>query len=226
MPVALFDLDGTLTDPKVGITRSMQYALRCFGTHVEDLDALTSYIGPPLQDSFELLAGLSRAEALDAVTAYREYFTDTGIFENRLYGGVASMLADLVELGWRLAVATSKPRQFAARILEHFGVDQWFDVLAGAELDGSRRRKNDVIAHALELLDARPRPGILMVGDREHDIIGARTVGISAVGVTWGYGTVEELVSAGPDMLVENVPDLTHALGDLREVLPSVSRAS
>ena len=199
MRIALFDLDGTLTDPRVGITRSVNYTLERFGLEVADPDDLVSYIGPPLQDSF-VSAGLSRDDAWQAVLAYREYFTDTGIFENAVYQGIAEAVAELRGDGWRLAVATSKPTVFAERILEHFELRAAFDVVAGCELDGFRQHKHEVITYALEQLAVTPSPGFVMIGDREHDILGAKRVGIASVGVTWGYGSVDELTAAGADL--------------------------
>ncbi len=212
MRVALFDLDGTLTDPRVGITRSVNYALARFGLDVADPDELVGYIGPPLQDSFVAFAGLSTDDAWDAVLAYREYFTETGIFENAVYPGIADVVAELQGGGWRLAVATSKPTVFAERILEHFGLTNGFEVVAGCELDGSRQHKHEVITHALEQLAVAPSPTHVMIGDREHDILGAKRVGIASVGVTWGYGSVEELKAAGADVLVDEIADLRSAL--------------
>jgi phosphoglycolate phosphatase len=213
--LALFDLDGTLTDPKVGITRAVQYGLRRVGVEVEDLDTLTPYIGPPLQDGFVELAGLSAAAAAVALAGYREYYAETGLFENTPYDGIVEMLDQLHTAGWRLAVATSKPTVFAERILEHFGMRAPFEQVAGASLDGSRRHKHDVISHALNLLGCTPDAGCVMVGDREHDIFGAQRIGIPAIGVTWGYGSADELTAAGADVLVDRVADLQPALARL-----------
>ena len=215
--VGLFDLDGTLTDPKVGITRSVQYALSSAGVSVADLDTLTPYIGPPLQDSFVALAGLSEADAMKAVAKYREYFTEEGIFENVVYPGIRECLEALRSTGWRLGVATSKPTVFAERILDHFSLRSHFEVVVGAELDGTRRYKDEVIRHALRRLEVAAHESCIMVGDREHDIIGAKVVGIRAVGVTWGFGTAEELSGAGAEVLVTHVGHLTQAMQQLVE---------
>ncbi len=211
MDVGLLDLDGTLTDSKVGITRSVQYALRCAGVDVADLETLTPYIGPPLQDSFVALAGFSEADAIRAVASYREYFAETGIFENVVYPGIHECLETLQARGWRLAVATSKPTVFAERILDHFSLRTHFEAVVGAGLDGSRRHKHEVIAVALSELGVAAAECI-MVGDREHDVIGAKTVGLRSVGVTWGYGSVQELSEAGADLLVHAVADLPGAM--------------
>src|SRR5205085_4114979 len=137
--------------------------------------------------SFEKLGGLASGDAWQAVLAYREYFADTGIFENAVYDGIAPALDELRRRGWRLGVATSKPTVFAERILDHFELRDFFEVVAGAELDGSRQHKHEVITHALSCLGVEPSRDCVMVGDREHDILGGVRTGLSAVGVTWGY---------------------------------------
>lgn len=213
--LALFDLDGTLIDPKPGITKSVQYALHRLGIAVDDADTLVAYIGPPLQDSFVSLAGLSPADALVAVDAYREYFTDTGIFESTVYTGIESALRGLKSDGWDLAVATSKPTVFAERILDHFELRWPFDCVAGAELDGSRRHKAEIVSFVLEAMGTDRAETCVMIGDREHDVAGAKANSIRSVGVTWGYGTARELCGAGADMLVHSVLDLRDALAGL-----------
>jgi phosphoglycolate phosphatase len=224
--LALFDLDGTLTDPKIGITRAVQFGLRRVGVDVEDLDTLTPYIGPPLQDGFVELAGLSLEEAAVALAGYREYYGDVGLFENVPYDGIMEMLGQLKAAGWQLAVATSKPTIFAERILEHFEMRAFFDQVAGASLDGTRRHKHDVIRHSLDLLGCGPsmtaglaaaqacRERCVMVGDRQHDVFGAHRVGIPVIGVTWGYGSAAELKAAGADLLVDRVDDVPPALSE------------
>jgi phosphoglycolate phosphatase len=212
MGVGLLDLDGTLTDSKVGITRSVQYALRRARVDVADLETLTPYIGPPLQDSFVALAGFSQADAIRAVASYREYFAETGIFENAVYPGIPECLEALQAQGWRLAVAMSKPTVFAERILDHFSLLTHFQAVVGAGLDGGRRHKHEVIAAALSDLGVAADERCIMVGDREHDVIGAKTVGLLSVGVTWGYGSVQELSEAGADVLVHAVADLPEAM--------------
>lgn len=215
VPIALLDLDGTLTDPKVGITRSVQFALHRIGAGTVDLDRLTDYIGPPLRDSFRHLAGLTPPEVAIAVAAYREYFSETGIFENSVYDGIPAILERLRLNGWRLALATSKPTVFAERILERFSLRDAFEVVAGASLDETRDRKEQVIEHAFELLGAEPGRGCVMVGDRSYDIAGARHVGIAAIGVTWGYGSADELRNAGADRLVDAVDELPDAMDEM-----------
>lgn len=208
----LFDLDGTLTDPGLGITNSVMFALERFGIHESDRQKLYPFIGPPLWDSFMSFYGMSREEADRAVTVYREYYADRGLFENTVYPGIPQMLEDLRVQGKTLAVATSKPEGFSVKILEHFGLAKFFDRIAGASMDQSRSRKADVIRYALsELPQADPRTTV-MVGDREHDVLGAREVGLPCVGVLYGYGNRPELEAAGALSIAENVEALKNFL--------------
>ncbi|WP_029078995.1 HAD family hydrolase [Bradyrhizobium sp. th.b2] len=194
-----FDLDGTLTDPKPGITGSIQYALGKLGRPVPSQDELTWCIGPPLRASFALLLG-GEEFADRAVELYRERFGDVGLFENRVYPDIAAVLAALRERPGRMYVATSKPHVFASRIVAHFGLNGYFDHVFGSELDGTRVNKVDLLAYALEQTGADPAEAV-MIGDRSHDVIGAIRNGIRAVGVTYGYGTPEELLEAGASQL-------------------------
>jgi phosphoglycolate phosphatase len=205
----LFDLDGTLTDPKIGITKSVQYALKSFGIDEPNLNALTKFIGPPLRDSFANFYGFSANEAELAVAKYREYFSDKGIFENEVYLGIPEMLKTLQNSGATLAVATSKPTVYARQILGHFTLDGCFSFVAGSELDGTRSVKSEVINYALNELGVTDKANAFMVGDREHDIIGANESGIMSVGVTYGYGTRTELQNAGATYIVDKVDELT-----------------
>ena len=192
----LFDLDGTLTDPKVGITTCVQYALKSFGIEEPDLDKLEPFIGPPLTDSFMKFYGMSAEQAQKAVEKYRERFRDTGIFENRLYEGIPKMLAELNSRGMCLAVASSKPTVFVERILEHFHIDGYFKAVVGSELDGTRVNKDEVVEEALrQLFGDGPveKDQVYMIGDRCFDVEGAKAQGIESVAVTYGYGSMEEL---------------------------------
>lgn len=202
-----FDLDGTLTDPMVGITSSVQYALSKFGISVRYLKELIPFIGPPLAGSFQEFYGFSEEQAKQAVEYYREYFSPKGIFENEIYPGIAQMLANLYEGGFRLAVTTSKPRVYAERILKHFGIDEFFTLVAGSELDGRRTDKAEVIRYALDAYGIAPQEA-LMVGDRRHDMEGASACGVESVGVLYGYGSRQELAEAGANHLVETVSEL------------------
>lgn len=208
----LFDLDGTLTDPGLGITNSVMYALRHFGIVVTDRRELYKFIGPPLWESFERYYGFSRAEAEKAVGYYREYFKDKGIFENEVYSGIEELLQQLKAKGRTLLVATSKPEVFARQILEHFKLAAYFSYIAGSELDGTRVRKAEVIRYALERSGISETAAAVMVGDREHDILGARDAGIDAVGVLFGYGSREELEQAGACHIAETVAGLRRLL--------------
>ena len=208
MSVVLFDLDGTLTDPKEGITKSVQHALRAVGQVADDLEALTPFIGPPLRESFRELAGLPADQVEAAVAAYRDYYGARGMYENVAYEGIREVLAGLAAAGRRLAVATSKPTVFAEPILDRYELRGWFEVVAGAELDGSRSRKSEVIALAFEQLGVPAGRTGVMVGDRHHDIVGAHEAGVSSIGVLWGYGSIEELMLAEPDRLASAVDEL------------------
>ncbi len=220
----LFDLDGTLTDPKVGITTCVQYALHSLGIEEPDLDRLEPFIGPPLKDSFMEFYGMDEEQARRAVEKYRERFSDKGLFENEIYPGMASMLKLLSEKGFRLAVASSKPTVFVEKILEHFDIRQYFRVVVGSELDGSRTDKDQVVAEALRQLFG-PKPilynEVYMIGDRRFDVEGARAVKVESVGVAYGYGGMEELREAHADYIVESVEELQEfLLRELCEVRP------
>ena len=204
----LFDLDGTLTDPGEGITNSVAYALEKFGISVSDKTTLYPFIGPPLIESFMRFYGFSHEQARQAVTFYREYFSDRGIFENIPYPGVTQVLKKLKDGGKTLIVATSKPEPFARRIVEHFGLSESFAFVAGAGFDETRSEKWDVIEYALASMDIQDRTKAVMIGDRKHDIIGAKKTGLDSVGVLWGYGDREELATAGADHIVAHVHDL------------------
>lgn len=207
----LFDLDGTLTDPKVGICTCVQYALKAFGIDEPDIDKLEPFIGPPLKDSFMQFYRMEEAQAEAAVAKYRERFQDVGLFENEIYDGVPQMLKDLSEKGLHLAVASSKPTVFVERILEHFGIRQYFQVVVGSELDGRRVNKDEVVDEALhQLFGSHPvqKDKVYMIGDRKFDMEGARALGVESVGVTYGYGGMEELKEAKADYIVQSVEEL------------------
>lgn len=209
----LFDLDGTLTDPGIGITNSVMYALRHFGIEVPEREKLYPFIGPPLDESFMRYFGMSEDQARKAVEVYREYFSTKGLLENRVYDGIQTLLSDLKQSGKRLMVATSKPEVFSLRILEHFGLAQYFDVISGALLHPPKGYgKADVIAEALNRAGIVDRNGIVMVGDRLHDVEGAHKVGIPAIGVLYGYGNRQEHESCGADYIAETVSQLYQLL--------------
>ncbi|MBO5213928.1 MAG: HAD family hydrolase [Clostridia bacterium] len=197
----LFDLDGTLTDPGVGITKSVQYALNRYGISVNDRAELYPFIGPPLVDSFMKYYGFSKEKALEAVDVYREYFRGKGLFENEVYPHVPQMLDALKKAGKTLLVASSKPEEFVLTILKHFDLLPYFDFVGGASMDEIRSKKEDVLRYVIEKANVDPKTAI-MVGDRKFDIQGAHAFGLDAVGVTYGYGSLEELTEAKPEYLV------------------------
>ena len=207
----LFDLDGTLTDPKEGICTCVQYALSAMGIEEPDLDKLEPFIGPPLKDSFQEFYHMSEEQAQAAVEKYRERFQDKGIFENKLYPGIPEMLRALNSKGMFLGVASSKPTVFVKKILEHFEIARYFKVIVGSELDGPRTNKDEVVAEALQqLFGDKPveRDKVYMIGDRRFDTEGARAQGVESVGVAYGYGSMEELKEARTDYIVRSVEEL------------------
>jgi phosphoglycolate phosphatase len=195
MSALYFDLDGTLTDPKPGITGSIQYALQKLDLPVPSQDELTWCIGPPLRASFVTLLGGEQLADL-AVSFYRERFADVGLYENSLYPDIKDVLTTLGRSRRRMFVATSKPGIFAERIIDHFGLAGCFERVFGSELDGTRVHKTDLLAYALETTGVNPSQA-LMIGDRSHDIIGAKNNGMGTIGVLYGYGSKEELIGAG-----------------------------
>ncbi|MDD6207156.1 MAG: HAD family hydrolase [Clostridiales bacterium] len=215
-PYLLFDLDGTLTDPAEGITKCVQYALESFGIKEPDRTKLKRFIGPPLIDSFQEFYGMKEEQALQAVSKYRERFKTVGLYENKVYPGVKEMLEELQAEGKILGVATSKPDVFANRILEHFGLSRYFTVICGASLDHKvLSTKAAVIREALSELKIRPEETeekVLMIGDRKHDILGAREAGICCLGVEFGYAEPGELKEYGASYIVQTVAELHEIL--------------
>lgn len=211
--VILFDLDGTLTESGEGITKSVQYALEKMGKPEPDRQKLLAFVGPPLTEQFMAFAGMSREEAEQAVVYYKERYSVTGIFENRPYPGIPEMLKKLKEKGFLLAVASSKSEEAVDRVLEHFSLKEYFDEAVGSLKDGGRSRKSDVIEEVLRRLDkSDDRENVLMVGDKEHDIFGAKEAHIPCVAVAYGYGSMEELEAAKPLKIVHNADELLEYL--------------
>lgn len=208
----LFDLDGTLTDPREGITKSVQYALAKMGIEEPDLSALEHFIGPPLYDEFRRCYDFDDVQAKQAVAAYRERFSVDGWKENILFDGVPAMLKTLRAAGKTLAIASSKPTLFVEKILELFEIASYFDVVSGATLDGSISTKAQVVERALTLLSVKDRKSAVLVGDRMHDVEGARSCGIDCVGVTFGFGGLQELRQAGAKYIVQDFAELMHLL--------------
>ena len=206
--IILFDLDGTLTDPKPGITKSVQYALQKMGIVEEDLEKLTTFIGPPLVTSFKEFYNMSHDEANQALQYYREYFSTVGLYENAVYDGMKQLLIQLRSQGKTLFVATSKPTTFSIQILEHFGMSHFFKEVIGSELDGTRSEKDEVIAYVLSKIADHDLQKIIMVGDRKFDVLGAQQHGIDTVAVAYGYGSFEELTATKPTYIAATIAEL------------------
>ena len=209
-----FDLDGTLTDPAQGITNSFIHALKFYGLPVPSYQELCKLIGPPLPYSFETTFGFDHDKAMEAVGKYRKYFSTKGLFENKVYPGIPGLLQTLKEQGRHLVVATSKPQEYSIKILEHFNLARYFDHICGSLMDESRSKKSEVIAYALECcrLGEGDKDKVLMVGDRFHDIEGAKANGIKSCGVLFGYGSRQELEEAGADYIAEDIQALLKIL--------------
>ena len=204
----LFDLDGTLTDPFLGITRCILYALDRLGRQLPVRDSLRWCIGPPLKDSFmKLLASDNAALAEEALALYRERYSSVGLFENQVYEGIPQVLDALQQNGHSLYVATSKPTVFADRIVAHFGLRPYFEQIFGSELNGTRNDKTQLISYILKK-ESLTASATVMIGDRKHDIIGARNNDLQSAGVLWGYGTKEELASSGAQACIAHPFDL------------------
>lgn len=201
----LFDLDGTLTDPGLGIKNSIRYALRTFGLPELPDQTLNAFIGPPLLDSFCRYCSVSREDSQELLRLYREYFSDRGIFENTVYDGIDALLAELCRRGASVYLATSKPEPFAIRILEHFNLIRYFTFVGGSTMDESRTEKADVIAYVMQNAKI-PAESAVMVGDRTYDILGGKANSLATVGVLFGYGNRDELADA--DHLISSPEEL------------------
>ena len=214
----LFDLDGTLTDPREGITKSVQYALAKQGIEEPDITKLEFFIGPPLRDSFMKAYDMTREKAEESVAFYRERFAPIGVLENKMYEGIPELLKALSEKGVKNAIASSKPTVFIHQILEHFGIKQYFDVIVGSELDGRRDTKEEVVEEALrqlgimEMDEAKKKTFCAMIGDRKFDIQGAKAHGLTGIGVGFGFAEEGELEAEGADYVVETVEELQKLL--------------
>ena len=204
----LFDLDGTLTNSAEGITNSVVYALKKWNIKVEDKRELYKFIGPPLTDSLKKYYQFSEEESKRAVEYYREYFSVKGLYENEVYDGISDLLAELKRRNKTLILATSKPEEYAVRILKYFHLYDYFDFVAGASMDGTRSTKGDVIRYALESCRICDVSSSVMVGDREYDVLGAKRAGMDSIGVLYGFGNYEELKQAGAVYLAETVEDV------------------
>ncbi len=204
----LFDLDGTLTDSGPGIINSVQHALKQYGMEADDISSLRCFIGPPLQQQFQEYCGFTEEEGKRAVERYREYYSVKGLFENEVYAGIPEVLKELKESGFQIAMATSKPEAFARQIADHFDLTQYFDYIGGSHMDGRRTRKSEVIDYVLDACQIQDKDTVLMIGDREHDILGASQSNVHSMGVLYGYGTKEELENAGAEYIAELPEDI------------------
>ena len=206
--VILFDLDGTISDPKIGITKSVQYALQKMNIYEPNIDKLDCFIGPPLQVSFAEYYDLDERKTKEAIDFYRERFKEKGMFENKLYEEIPLLLKSLYKQGITLVVATSKPTLFAEQILQYFNIRQFFNLVVGSNLDGTRTSKTEIIQYIINKYNNYKLDEFIMIGDRKHHIIGALNTGIDSIGVTYGYGSLEELKECKPTYIVNNIHQL------------------
>ncbi|QWG84890.1 HAD family hydrolase [Bacillus mycoides] len=204
----LFDLDGTLTDPKEGIINAVLYVLEKMGIEEVNISELDSFIGPPIQQSFADRYNMNEIEVERAVFYFREYLKKSGLLENKVYDGIGALLQELKDAGNRLFVATSKPTVFAKQVIEHFQLTTFFEEIVGSNLDGTRIQKEEIIAHILQTNEELQKEEMVMIGDRKHDVIGANSNGIASIGVLYGYGSEIELSDAGAIHIVKDVEEL------------------
>lgn len=212
MNCVLFDLDGTLTDPGLGITSAAQYAAKKLGFDAPDRTDFYSFIGPPLRKSFSEKFSLSPEQAETAVEYYREYYRPKGIFECEPYDGIIDALRTLSKCGYTLGIATVKPEVFAVKIAEHFGFGKYFAFISGSELDNSRDDKAEVIIRAMNNINGARKENTVMIGDRSYDMIAAKKLGLPGIGASYGYGSEDELSEAGADRIVFRPSDIPAAV--------------
>ncbi|OPD59854.1 HAD family hydrolase [Bacillus anthracis] len=206
----LFDLDGTLTDPKEGIVNSVLYALKKVGIEELHISELDSFIGPPIQQSLVERYNMNEGEVERAVFYFREYLKQSGLLENNIYDGIPNLLKQLKDTGNHLFIATSKPTVLAEQVIEHFQLTNYFEDIIGSNLDGTRIKKEEIIAHILQTNEELNKEEIVMIGDRKHDIIGANQNGIASIGVLYGYGSETELTEVGATHIANDVKELHH----------------
>ncbi len=197
----LFDLDGTLTDSTEGIIKCLVHALERMGYEVPR--DMNKFLGPPLYRSFAEFCGMDSEQVNEAVRIFRERYSAVGLFENRVYGGIPEMLDRLAKGGKRIMVATSKPEVYAVRIFDRFGLSPFFEIVGGANINGTRNDKDEVIEYVLEKAGISDRSKVLMIGDRKQDVLGAHKTGLKCMGILWGFGSLEELTEAGADYIAE-----------------------
>jgi phosphoglycolate phosphatase len=215
--IFLFDLDGTVTEPKEGITKCVQYALKSFGIEENDLDKLECFIGPPLHKSFQMYYGLNEDDSFEAVRKYRERYNDIGIYECNLFNGIDDVIKYIYENGGKVCLATSKPEVYAIRLLEYYNIDKYFECITGSLMDGGRTEKYEVIEEVFRRINIsdEDKQHCIMIGDRMHDIKGAITTGIESIGVKYGYALENELEDAGATYVVETTADLKRKVIEL-----------
>ncbi|MGW6149585.1 HAD family hydrolase [Bacillus mycoides] len=206
----LFDLDGTLTDPKEGIINAVLYVLEKMGIEEVNISELDSFIGPPIQQSFADRYNMNEIEVERAVFYFREYLKQSGLLENKVYDGIGALLQELKDAGNRLFVATSKPTVFAKQVVEHFQLTSFFEEIVGSNLDGTRIKKEEIIAHILQQNEGLNKEEVVMIGDRKHDIIGANHNGIASIGVLYGYGSENELIEVSATHIAKDIEELHH----------------
>ncbi|MGH1287604.1 HAD family hydrolase [Bacillus toyonensis] len=206
----LFDLDGTVTDPKKGIVNSVLYALEKVGIEELHVNELDSFIGPPIQQSFVERYNMNEGEVERAVFYFREYLKQRGLLENSVYEGIPNLLKQLKDTGNRLFIATSKPTIFARQVIEHFQLTNYFEDIIGSNLNGTRIKKEEIIAHILQQNEGLYKEEVVMIGDRKHDIIGANHNGIASIGVLYGYGSENELIEVSATHIAKDIEELHH----------------
>ena len=209
----LFDLDGTITDSYRGITNGVIYALKTLGAPTIPKSELGKFIGPPLRYSFSVFCGFDEEKTEEAVRLYREYYHDKGIFDSDVYPGIPELFAAIKKAGRKIILATSKPEEFSVKILEHFDLAKYFDFFAGATMDGTRDSKESVIAYALEIAQITDRTKAVMIGDRHHDINGAKAFGLDSIGVLYGFGSREEHEECGATYIAADTKKIADILG-------------
>ncbi len=215
--IYLFDLDGTITEPKEGITKCVQYSLKFFGIEEPDLDKLECFIGPPLYKSYQVYYGMNEEDSKKAVEKYRERYGKVGIFECNLYSGIPEILKEIKNKGCKVGLATSKPEEYAIQLLKHYNIFDYFDEVTGSFMDGRRTDKTEVIEEAFSRMGINDsnKHNVVMIGDRMHDIVGAKNVGIESIGVKYGYSIGDELVEAGADAIVDTTEELLQLIKKL-----------
>jgi phosphoglycolate phosphatase len=203
-----FDLDGTIIDSSEGVTNSVAYALEKYNIKASDKKELYKFIGPPIIESFRKFYGFSKEEANTALKYYREHYKEEGVLENTLYPGIVDLIKALKDDNRTLIIATSKPEVYAKQILEDFGIAKFFTHIAGSTLDGTRLTKSHVMKYAVEISDIEDFSKAVMIGDREYDVLGAKEMGLSSIGVLYGFGSRKELEKAGADFIATSAKDI------------------